>query len=107
MAHVIEDASATLAVFENVSKKKAVMWVSEKKQPAQISLSKPLTVLESMALPIPDTSWMKQGNILKSLIIFYSILTILGILKLLDKATRSREQFTDWLNPSTLSESKE
>jgi hypothetical protein len=76
LKHVLEDASATLDLFEFISQKKKLVWITEKKTPAQMSILRPMTVTESLSLPRPDTSWMKSG------------------------VTRTREEFMDWINIS-------
>jgi hypothetical protein len=60
LEYVAQDVVTTLQVAEGVDKLGAVVWTSNTGRGNIIDIDRWLTVTEAQALPLPDTSWMRE-----------------------------------------------
>lgn len=58
LEYVQQDVRTTLEVALAVEKRQELRWITQKGRLNGIPISRWLTVRESLALPLPDTSWM-------------------------------------------------
>lgn len=62
LQYVAQDVRTTLDLALAVESAKEVRWMSKAEKPVAVGVDRWLTVTESLALPEPDTSWMKDSR---------------------------------------------
>jgi hypothetical protein len=61
LQYVAQDVRTTLDLAMAVESAGELRWVSKSERPMSIKVRRWLTVTEALDLPLPDTSWMKDG----------------------------------------------